>query len=253
MRADQPNNDDARTAILDSIRARLAESALHGTIAHEAKAAPGVGLDDGGSAIGLNVLSENGRAGSFRSPVEMFRERLEAVGGHCVVARDEREAARALERIVTKLQATSTVRRVALSDAPLLAEIARLIEAAVEEVTISPNAAELFGYDAGVTTAQAAIAETGTLVLESDKERHRLVSLLPPVHIALINSKDICLTMGDALKRVRVGEKSDMDRAITFITGPSRTADIELTLTVGVHGPKELYVIIIDDSGGDRI
>jgi L-lactate dehydrogenase complex protein LldG len=73
------------------------------------------------------------------------------------------------------------------------------------------------------------------------------VSLLPPVHIAVVNSRDIHLTIGDAL--AAVGQENSLSRAITFITGPSRTADIELTLTVGVHGPKELHVIVIDESG----
>ncbi|PYS70458.1 MAG: hypothetical protein DMF73_12820 [Acidobacteria bacterium] len=111
---------------------------------------------------------------------------------------------------------------------------------------ICPPVSELFSYDVGVTMAQAAIAETGTLILESEKERHRLISLLPPIHIAIVRSNDICLTIGDALKGLR-RQKEAMSRAITFITGPSRTADIELTLTVGVHGPKELYVIVLDD------
>ena len=66
---------------------------------------------------------------------------------------------------------------------------------------------------------------------------------------AVVRADDICLTIGDALKRVRGHEKEEMSRATTFITGPSRTADIELTLTVGVHGPKELYVIILDNRG----
>jgi L-lactate dehydrogenase complex protein LldG len=54
------------------------------------------------------------------------------------------------------------------------------------------------------------------------------------------------LTIGDALSQLHGPDPKQMSRAITFITGPSRTADIELTLTVGVHGPKELYVIVID-------
>ena len=69
------------------------------------------------------------------------------------------------------------------------------------------------------------------------------------MHIAIVYSRDMVLTIGDALSRLR--ERKQMSRAITFITGPSRTADIELTLTVGVHGPKELYVIVIDGPAAD--
>lgn len=114
---------------------------------------------------------------------------------------------------------------------------------------VTPDRAELFQYDAGVTMAQAAIADTGTLVLESDCEQHRLVSLVPPTHVAIVNAEDICHTLGDALKLVRRSSPEDISRLITFITGPSRTADIELTLTVGVHGPKELNVILNEGPG----
>ena len=225
----QPNND-ARQEIMDSIRAHLAESA---------RVAP---------AHAETVFTRTELVGvsgaAHISAVKMFRERLESVGGHCTVVPDELEAARALTQIISELQSRVPAKRIALSDAPLVAELARGLP--VEELQICPPVSELFSYDVGVTMAQAAIAETGTLVLESEKERHRLISLLPPVHVAIVRSGDICLTIGDALKQLR-GREEEMSRAITFITGPSRTADIELTLTVGVHGPKELYVIILDD------
>ena len=132
-----------------------------------------------------------------------------------------------------------------MSDAPLVQRIAGGVAA---EVAITPSTANLFDYDLGVTSAQAAIAETGTLVLESESERHRLVSLLPPVHIAILNAADICLSLGEALRLVRRDGSAAMSRTITFITGPSRTADIELTLAIGVHGPKELYVIVYEET-----
>jgi L-lactate dehydrogenase complex protein LldG len=222
-------NNEARLEIMQSIRAHLAESA---------RLAP---------AHAETVFARDEKVGvsgdAHISPVKMFRERLESVGGHCVVVHDEPEAARALTQIISELQTRVPAKRIALSDAPLVTELTRDLPA--EELQVCPPVSELFNYDVGITMAQAAIAETGTLVLESEKERHRLVSLLPPVHVAIVRSDDICLTIGDALKHLR-GRESAMSRAITFITGPSRTADIELTLTVGVHGPKELYVIMLD-------
>ncbi|PYS65029.1 MAG: hypothetical protein DMF76_03620 [Acidobacteria bacterium] len=233
---------DARTAIFNSIRAHLAESALHERAADDRKyERVAIGPGDRPSSI---APASSGPEVAL-SPVEMFRERLEMVGGHCIVVQDEAEAVRSLSRILAELQTTPLqARRIALSDAPSVSRLMRAVEVVVEELTRSPNAADLFGYDVGVTTAQAAIAETGTLVLESESERHRLVSLLPPAHIAIVKAEDICQTLGDALRYVRRNGQSGMSRAITFITGPSRTADIELTLTIGVHGPKELYVIV---------
>jgi L-lactate dehydrogenase complex protein LldG len=223
-------HNDARQEIMHSIRAHLAESA---------RVVPAHGETVFAKNENVTVASD-----ADLSPVEMFRERLESVGGHCTIVHDEPEAARALTQIISELQTRVPAKRIALSDAPLVTELTRGLP--VEELQVCPPVSELFNYDVGITMAQAAIAETGTLVLESEKERHRLVSLLPPVHVAIVRSDDICLTIGDALKHLR-GRESAMSRAITFITGPSRTADIELTLTVGVHGPKELYVIILDN------
>ena len=215
---------------MQSIREHLAESA--GIAAHHSAPPPA-------SVASVNDPSDD----VALSPVAMFCERLESVGGRCVIARDEHDAARTLANIVAALQNGGPSKRIALSDAPMLSRLTQSIPAA--EITVGPSAADLFNYDVGITTAQAGIADTGTLVLEAEKERHRLVSLLPPVHIALLRSSDIQLTIGDALHALH-GEEQ-MSRAITFITGPSRTADIELTLTVGVHGPKELYVIVLEE------
>src|SRR5262249_12350113 len=98
----------------------------------------------------------------------------------------------------------------------------------------------------GVTTAQWGVAETGTLVLESAAERHRLISLLPPVHVALLPAGRLLGTLGDALEAVRPARGAPLSRTITFVPRPSRPADIELTLVVGVHGPRELHVLVHD-------
>jgi L-lactate dehydrogenase complex protein LldG len=81
-------------------------------------------------------------------------------------------------------------------------------------------------------------------VLESQRERHRLVSLVPPVHLAIVEAGRIRRTMAEVL--AAVNQPGELSRTVTFITGPSRTSDIELTLAIGVHGPGQLHVIVID-------
>ncbi|MFT4543469.1 MAG: L-lactate dehydrogenase complex protein LldG [Planctomycetota bacterium] len=106
----------------------------------------------------------------------------------------------------------------------------------------------LFDVDAGFSTAQFAVAETGTIALDSTCERHRLVSLVPPIHIVLLDEASILPRLGDALAR---WNGSGPPPTLSFITGPSRTADIELTLVVGVHGPRELHVLLLSGNGAD--
>ncbi len=96
---------------------------------------------------------------------------------------------------------------------------------------------------AGLTGAIAAIAETGSLVLASGSGRPMTTSLLTEVHIAILNCSDIHPSLYDAFRIIRTLSASN----IVLITGPSRTADIEMTLTIGVHGPKELIVFCLDE------
>jgi L-lactate dehydrogenase complex protein LldG len=103
------------------------------------------------------------------------------------------------------------------------------------------------GIDAALTTAKGGIAQTGSLILWPDAEQPRLMSLLPPIHVALINEETIADSLADVLAAEGWAER--MPTNALLISGPSKTADIEQTLAYGVHGPKELIVLII---GRDR-
>jgi L-lactate dehydrogenase complex protein LldG len=227
-----------------AIRKHLAASAPHDAVraAHHAAAAHG---ED------VSARDEKSAAVMFEgTAVERFGQALEAVAGHCTVVRGEAAAADALRRIILERGA----RRIAVSDSPLARRIATLAEALAaansggeSELIEDASTAELFDCDLGVTGAQWGVAETGTLVLESDAERHRLASLVPSAHVAIIKAQNVRQTLGEVLQAISDRGESGLSRAITFITGPSRTSDIELTLAIGVHGPAELYVVVIED------
>lgn len=224
--------------MLAAIREHLAASAPHDDArgAHHAAAAHGedVSARDGKRAA---VVFEG-------TAVERFRQALEAVAGRCFVVGDETEAAETLRQIAVQRGS----RRVAVSDSPLAGRVTGLA-ALPAEVLENAAAGELFDCDLGVTGAQWGVAETGTLVLESDAERHRLASLVPSAHVAFIESRNVRQTLGEVLQALSDRGEAGLSRAVTFITGPSRTSDIELTLAIGVHGPAELYVVIIEGEG----
>jgi L-lactate dehydrogenase complex protein LldG len=102
--------------------------------------------------------------------------------------------------------------------------------------------ARLDGVLAGLTGAHGGLADTGTLALVSGPGRGRLASLLPPVHIALLPLQKLYPSL-PAFLAANPGIAAEGSNLV-LITGPSRTADIELTLSMGVHGPKEIHVII---------
>lgn len=213
---------DARDEILAAIRSNLAASVPFDAVreGHHGRAEP--------------VFPPQFVSPSREQLIDTFRTNLASVGGYCTVVADEIEAARVVAEIVKR---TGSV-KVATSDS----EIVKRLAASAETIE-NASAEVLFGCDIGITSAQWAIAETGTLVLESEKESHRLTSLVPPVHLCIVKASSIRQTLGEILELT----SRDLSRTITFVTGASRTSDIELTLAIGVHGPRELHVIVIED------
>ncbi len=105
----------------------------------------------------------------------------------------------------------------------------------------------------GISHAFGGVAETGTLVLLSGPDNPTTVNFLPPVHVAVVRAADIDGGYEDSWARLRQAGAAAgggfMPRTVNWITGPSRTADIELTLFLGIHGPKNLHIVIVEDDG----
>lgn len=118
-----------------------------------------------------------------------------------------------------------------------------LPELVVYEGDIESFKETLFQTDAAITTTVGAIAETGAVVLWPDSKEPRLMSLVPSVHIAVVDSTTIYNSFCEIIQSQSWPEK--MPTNVILISGPSKTADIEMTLAFGVHGPKELIVFIL--------
>ncbi|MDI3317097.1 MAG: lactate utilization protein [Bacillota bacterium] len=214
--------------------------------------------------------------------VEAFRRRWEALGGRAVLAEEGREGVRAaVRRAVESLLAESAAAGgpaspgpapvsadgpdgtplAVLWDDPELAalDLAELLErlglrAAVWRAQGSEEAAEaaarLRGQAAravlGVTGASWAVAETGTVALSSDRGSGRLVSLLPPAHLAVVRRSRVVETVGEGFRLLmeEAGRRGGLPSAVHLISGPSMSADIEGELTVGVHGPGRVVAVI---------
>lgn len=110
------------------------------------------------------------------------------------------------------------------------------------DVTAWPDCSRdaLYAADAGITDVWFAVAETGSLVLRA--ERGRSVSLVPPLHIAVIERSQIVPDLIDAMSRIAA---EGAGTGTVFITGPSKTSDIEMTLVTGIHGPMEVIVLLL--------
>lgn len=106
----------------------------------------------------------------------------------------------------------------------------------------------LGGIDVGLTRADFGIAETGSIVVDCAGEDLRLATMISEIHIAILRADDIYPDAG-AIEEKLIERFSNRPNYTAFITGPSRTADIERVLTLGVHGPLELHVVILDETG----
>ena len=158
--------------------------------------------------------------------VARFCDALTALAGKVIKVRDADEARRELGRMLAG-------KRVVASRSAILGGLG-------EEYSREACAAA----DVGLTSADFALADTGSLVFLTESHESRLISLLPPCHIAVIERDKILSSLDELLSRVP--HPSVQSSAMVFITGPSRTADIEMRLVRGVHGPGEIIVIIIE-------
>ena len=113
---------------------------------------------------------------------------------------------------------------------------------------INLHYASLSSCDASITTCDTLVARTGSIVLSSATESGRSTSVYAPVHICIAYTSQLVYDIKDALVSVQLKYGANLPSLITLATGPSRTADIEKTLIVGVHGPKEVFLFLVDDS-----
>jgi L-lactate dehydrogenase complex protein LldG len=149
----------------------------------------------------------------------------------------------ALAGALAELVRIEAVKRATLWSTPELTawDVAGTLRALGVEL-VSPQAGKraVAQCELGVTGADGVLPETGTLVLRSDAQRPRVVSLLPRVHLAIFAPSALRADLHQVF-----AEAKDSSYAV-LVTGPSRTADIELTLTLGVHGPKALYAWVLE-------
>ncbi len=108
------------------------------------------------------------------------------------------------------------------------------------------NTINLATSDAAITGCECLVARTGTIVLSAAEQSGRTVSVYAPIHICIAYTNQLVFDIKDAIELVNKKYNGNIPSLITFASGPSRTADIEKTLVTGVHGPKEVYLFLID-------
>jgi L-lactate dehydrogenase complex protein LldG len=212
-----------------------------------------------GAIPGLPERVSVGYQGAGADPVARFCEELRGAGGRPCVAADKEAAWQAVRGVI----AAKGARRILVGRGGMLDRldlVGRLRHEGLAVTTTDSLTASgggirnsvvrdaFFAADVGISNVEHLVAETGSVVVATGPDQPRSLSLLPPVHIAIADRKQLVadlLDLFDLFSPVDCPGKH-LPACITLITGPSKTGDIELRLVTGVHGPGEVHVIICD-------
>jgi L-lactate dehydrogenase complex protein LldG len=184
------------------------------------------------------AIYESRQAGSTDSEIQLFLDEIKKLSGV-----GQRLAPDDIANALKALVAENGIRKATAWNTPRLQQLQitnHLSSLGVDIVSPTAEKHEMAFCDLGITEADYLLPETGTIVLHSSAEMPRAVSLLPRIHLAIVRPEMLRPDMHQVF-----AEAKDSNYLV-FITGPSRTADIELTTTLGVHGPKELFVWMLD-------
>lgn len=181
---------------------------------------------------GSNVVFNS----ATNEPAVEFAQHFTMLGGKFVYCLNHQELASYLNNLVAQQKWT----RVFCNEPELKALLQKNL---FDNFCSSP----LGECDVALTTCELLVARTGSMVLSANNESGRTVSVYAPIHICIAYANQLVFEVKDALQALKEKYGGKLPSFITFATGPSRTADIEKTLVVGVHGPKEVYCFLVDE------
>jgi len=194
-----------------------------------------LGREDGSQLPPRPPILSPRQVGSIETELDLLVDEINKLAGNA-----KRISSEAIGECLVDLIQTLEIKKALLWETDWLAELklAGVLQSMEVEI-INPNQADkvaLAQCDLGITEVDFALPETGTIGLLSSPEKSRVVSLLPRVHLALVHPGALRPDLHQVFAQAK------QKNYLILITGPSRTADIELTVTLGVHGPKFLYV-----------
>ncbi|HEV8662578.1 MAG TPA: lactate utilization protein [Candidatus Methylomirabilis sp.] len=182
-----------------------------------------------------------------------LRARFLAAAGKMGAIVHEAGSREAALHLISELAESRGARRLVAADAALAEGLARAAPALpASDAAREPGS--LLTADWGVSWSVCGVAETGSIIVHLDPPDARLTTMLPAVHAALLPDTAIVETLQDGLlvtqERILRLQQEGRPSYLSWVTGPSRTADIERVLTIGVHGPRELHILLVAGEGG---
>lgn len=180
---------------------------------------------------------------SLTDHIELFRKNAEALKATFQIFDNESSAAAALASLA------SGWKKVAVHQSPFIEPLLPALEISGVQLLYTDEAYEksdLAACDAGITTCECLVAQTGSVLVTSSTSGGRALSVLPPHHIVIARRQQLLPDLQAAFAHVETAFGKNPPSMLSFITGPSRTGDIERILVLGAHGPKELTIFLVD-------
>lgn len=168
---------------------------------------------------------------------EIFTRQINEVGGSCIIVKDNTD----LQNKLTSLIRTKKWKNIFCIDKSLI----KLFKDS--KILFTDSDKDFINMEAGLTSCEFLVARFGSILVSSKQTSGRRMNIFPPVHMVIANISQLVMEPGEALEKLQNKYVKDFPSMISLITGPSRTADIEKTLVMGAHGPKELYVFLLDN------
>lgn len=169
--------------------------------------------------------------------ITCFKNELESINGQCVICKDKDDLFIELKKLVDQREFPFIFCR----DKELKATLDN------HAIRTSDDEKDFEMMQAGITGCEYLIARTGSVMVSSASQSGRQMNIFPPVHLVIASASQMVNYPEDALNAIQKKYNSDLPSSITTITGPSRTADIEKTLVLGAHGPKEIIVFLVQE------
>ena len=166
-----------------------------------------------------------------------FKTNLEIIGGEVILCKSKIEVAENILRICTEKQQ----KRIFCSTP----ELSQLLDGRIE---INSAESDFLNVNIGLTSCEFLVAHLGSVLISSAQVSGRRLNVFPETHIVVAHQSQLTVFLDQAIEKIQIKYKNKLPSLISNITGPSRTADIEKTLVMGMHGPKSLIVLISEES-----
>lgn len=194
-----------------------------------------------------------GYCGAGDDPVARLAAEIDLVGGRAQIVADFVQARSALERLLEQFAPRQALcwrhpvlERVGLAEVLAARGVECLDFESLSQLEPAERRRQMLAAEIGISSTTVAVAETGTLAVASGPGQERLASLAPPTHVAVVAADQIVPDLFDLFGDGPLALRPEsMPSNWTLITGPSKTGDLELKLTTGVHGPGEWHVIVV--------